>query len=102
MNTRMKKFKLGDQVIVTGGKDKGRTGEISRLLPPDRVVIKGINLYKRHLKPRGQEPGGIKEQERPLPTANIMHVEDGKPIRVGLKRSAKLSTRVSKKTGKTI
>lgn len=101
--TKIKKFKLGDQVLVTAGKDKGKSGEITRLLHSrDRVVVKGVNLYKRHRKPSGQSEGGIIELERPLPTAAIMLVEVGKPVRVGLKRTAKGITRVSKKSGKVL
>jgi large subunit ribosomal protein L24 len=103
MLKRMKKFKVGDQVLVTAGKDKSKSGEITRLLPKqDRVVVKGINLYKRHRKPQGQEPGGIIELERPLPTASIMLVEKGVPVRVGLKRTKSKVSRLSKKTGQSL
>lgn len=99
----MKKFKLGDQVLVTAGKDKGKTGEITKILnKQDRVVVKGANIYKRHRKPTQNQAGGIIELERPLPTASVMLVEAGKPVRVGLKRTKNKLTRVSKKTGKTI
>lgn len=100
----MKKFKKGDQVLVTSGKDKGKTGEILRVIPgKDTVVVKGANLYKRHRKATQNTPGGIISLERPLSTAKIMVVEAGKPVRVGLKRDKKEGTvRVSKKTGKTL
>jgi large subunit ribosomal protein L24 len=67
------KLKVGDTVLVTTGKDKGREGKISQVLPrSERVVIEGINIYKRHLKPRGQsQPGQIVERARPLPVANV-------------------------------
>lgn len=100
----LKKFKKGDQVIVTAGKDKGKTGEITKIFTArDRVLVKGVNLYKRHRKATANAAGGIQELERSLPTASVMLVEDGKPIRVGLKRDAKGGiTRISKKTGKTL
>ena len=99
----MKKFKLKDQVLVTAGKHKGRSGEIIKIVnSKDRVVVKGVNLYKRHRKGSGDQAGGIIEQERSLPTASVMLVEDGHPIRVGLKRTAKGVVRISKKTGKQI
>lgn len=99
----MKKFKVGDQIIVTAGKNKGQSGEITKLFPKkDKVIVKGINLYKRHRKPTQNDPGGIIELERPLPTANIMLVEAGKPIRVGLKRDKTGLKRISKKTGKSL
>jgi len=67
------KLKVGDTVKITGGKDKGRQGKIDRVLPTDtKVVIKGINIYKRHVKPQGKDkPGGIVEVERPLSVANV-------------------------------
>lgn len=99
----MKKFKVGDQVLVTAGKDKGKSGEIIRILTKhNRVVVKGVNLYKRHRKPTQNQGGGIIELERPLSTASIMLVEKGVPIRVGLKRTKGKLTRISKKTGNTI
>ncbi len=100
----MKKFKKGDQVLVTSGKDKGQTGEILRVdNKKGTVVVKGANLYKRHRKATQNSAGGILSIERALPTAKIMLVEAGKPVRVGLSRdkSGKV-TRISKKTGKTI
>lgn len=100
----MKKFKKGDQVFVTGGKDKGKTGEITKVYPKKgTVVVKGVNLYKRHRKATQNTPGGILSLERPLPTAKIMVVEAGKPVRVGLSRDKKGTvSRVSKSTGKKI
>lgn len=99
----MKKFKLGDQVLVTGGKDKGKSGEIVKVInAKSRVVVKGVNLYKRHRKSSGKESGGIVELERPLPTASIMLVEGGHPVRVGLKRTKAGIVRLSKKTGKVL
>lgn len=99
----MKKFKKGDQVLVTAGKDKGKTGEIIQILTKrDRVIVKGANLYKRHRKATQNSEGGIFAIERPLPTASISLIEGGKPVRVGLKRDKTGLKRVSKKTGKVI
>lgn len=100
---KIKKFKVADQVIVTAGKEKGKTGKITKLFPKqDRVLIKGVNLYKKHRKPTQDQAGGVVELERPLPTASIMLVEDGQPVRVGLKRDKTGLKRISKKTGKTL
>lgn len=89
--------------MVVAGKDKGKTGEIVRVLSDrDAVIVKGANLYKKHRKPTQDTPGGIISLERALSTAKIMLVEAGKPVRVGLKRQSGSVTRVSKKTGKTI
>jgi large subunit ribosomal protein L24 len=78
----MKKFKKGDVVLVTAGKDKGKTGEIMKVFPKkDTVIVKGTNLYKKHVKPTRESEGGIISRERPLSTGKISHVEDGKPVR---------------------
>jgi len=78
----MKKFKKGDLVLVTSGRDKGKQGEIIKLFPrEDKVLVKGVSLYKRHVKPQGNREGGIVSRERPLPTAKIMIMVDGKPVR---------------------
>lgn len=103
MSLKIKKFKIGDQVLITAGKDKGKSGEIMKLLhAKDRVIVKGVNLYKRHRKPTNEVKGGIIELERALPTANIMLVENGVPVRVGLKRLKNKLTRISKKTNKSL
>jgi len=99
----IKKFKKGDQVLVTSGRDKGKTGVIQKLFPKhETVIVKGVALYKRHRKPQANNPGGIVEYERPVPFAKLMLVEDGKPVRVGLKRTKDGVKRVSKKSGKTL
>lgn len=83
----MKKFKKGDVVLVTLGKDKGKTGEIIRVFPKsDTVIVKGANLYKKHVKPTQNTEGGIVTKERPLATAKISHVQDGKPVRFGQRK----------------
>lgn len=67
------KFRVGDKVKITGGKDKGKEGKIKQVLPKkDRVVVEGVNKYKRHLKPRQTGGSGqVIERERPLPAAKI-------------------------------
>jgi len=78
----MKKFKKGDIVLVTAGKDKGKTGEITKVLPKsDTVVVKGANMYKKHVKPTQNTEGGMVSRERPLSTGKISHVQDGKQLR---------------------
>jgi large subunit ribosomal protein L24 len=66
--------KTGDEVLIIAGKDKGRKGKIKRSLPKDgRVVVEGLNIVKRHTKPRGPgKPGGIIEMEAPLNSSNVM------------------------------
>jgi large subunit ribosomal protein L24 len=82
------KIKKGDNVVVISGRDKGRTGEVLRVIPADgRAVVQGVNVARRHTKPRMGEPGGILEKELSLHISNIAHVDpaSGKPSRVGYK-----------------
>jgi large subunit ribosomal protein L24 len=67
-------IKTGDEVLVIAGKDKGRRGKIKRSIPKEgRVVVEGLNIAKRHMKPRGPgKPGGIIEMEAPLNSSNVM------------------------------
>ena len=84
----MKKFKKGDTVMVTLGKDKGKSGEIIKLIPKhDAVIVKGVNMYKRHVKPTKDAQGGIVARERALATAKISHVEKGQLIRFNQRKS---------------
>ena len=84
----MKKIKTGDQVIVSAGKDKGKKGQVVRLLG-DKVVVEGVNQVKRHQKPnpmRGIE-GGVVTKSMPLDISNIaiFNPETQKADRVGIK-----------------
>jgi len=67
------KLKVNDLVKVVAGKDKGKDGKITKIIPKDlKVIVEGANKYKRHLKRQSKEnPGGIVEVERPLPIANV-------------------------------
>lgn len=66
--------KKGDEVLVIAGKDKGKRGKIKEALPREgRVIVEGINIVKRHMKPRGpRKPGGIIDMEAPLHASNVM------------------------------
>ena len=82
------KIKKGDNVVVVSGRDKGRTGEVLRVFPAEgRVLVQGVNIAKRHTKPRMGEPGGIVEKELPLHISNVAHIDpaSGRPSRVGFK-----------------
>ncbi len=82
------KIKKGDNVVVISGRDKGRTGEVLRVFPTDqRVIVQGVNIARRHTRPRMGEPGGIVEKELTLHISNVAHVDpsSGKPTRVGYK-----------------
>ena len=76
--------KRGDQVIVTAGNDRGKVGEFLSIdTGRDRVVVSGINVRKRHVKPTQTRPqGGIIEQEMPIHISNVSPVVDGKASRV--------------------
>jgi len=70
----MRKIKTGDDVIVTAGRDKGRTGRVLKVLPDDRVIVENANLVKKHTRPdpnRGVA-GGIVEKEAPMHISNVM------------------------------
>ncbi len=104
------KFKAGDKVIVTAGKDKGMQSVITQVLPnEDRVVVEGANLYVKHVQPMPlvNQPGERRRQERPLPTANIAILNNqGEPDRIGYKikkeDQKKIKVRIFKKTGEEI
>ena len=84
----MNKIRKGDQVIVTTGKDKGKRGDVVRVLG-DKVVVSNINVVKRHTKPNPQagQPGGVIEREAPIHISNVMlfNPATGKGERIGFK-----------------
>lgn len=99
------KFKVGDTVLVTGGKDKGKQAKVTRVIPhKDRVVVEGVNMYVKHIKPMQGRAGEKIRRERPLPTANvaIINSETGKVDRIGYKEVGGKKVRIFKKTGKEI
>ena len=83
------KVKKGDRVIVLSGRSKGVEGEVLKVIPADnRVVVRGVNVVKRHTKPTQADPqGGIRTFEAPIHASNVSLVDprDGKPTRVGFK-----------------
>ena len=85
-------IRKNDSVIVIGGKERGKTGKVLRVMPAkDAVVIERLNMVKRHTKPRGpQQPGGIVEKEAAIHASNIMILCDkcNAPVRVGHKTLA--------------
>ncbi len=98
------KIKKGDTVIVLAGKDKGRSGEVLKVIPSEsRVVVSGINMIKRHVRPSMADPkGGIKEQEAPIHVSNVAmrDPQSGAATRVGFKVLADgRKVRVAKKSG---
>ena len=85
----MRKLKQGDEVIVNTGKDRGRTGTVLKVLPDDRVLVEGVNVVKKHVRPNPNAgvAGGIVEQERPIHRSNVMvyNRQLGKGARVGIR-----------------
>ncbi len=99
------KIKRGDRVQVLAGKDKGRQGNVLRVLPKeDRVVVEGLNLVQRHTRPTQSDPqGGIKSKEAALHISNVAIVDSkGKPTRVGFRVEGDKKVRVAKTTGEVI
>ncbi|MGO1542506.1 MAG: 50S ribosomal protein L24 [Luteimonas sp.] len=82
------RIKKGDQVIVVAGKDKGKRGDVVRVVG-DRVVVSNVNIVKRHTKPNPQagQPGGVIEREAPIHASNVMpfNPATGKGERIGTK-----------------
>ena len=74
----------GDQVMITSGDHKGKTGEVMRVEPDkSRVYIKGLNLVTRHVRPTRLSPqGGVVTKEAPIHISNVSPVVDGRPTRV--------------------
>ena len=70
----MKKIRKGDEVIVTTGKDKGRRGTVLQVFADDRVLVEGVNLAKKHIKPNPNigEAGGIRDTAMPLDISNVL------------------------------
>jgi large subunit ribosomal protein L24 len=82
------KIKKGDKVVVIAGRDKGKSGEVLRVIPAEnRAVVQGVNMIKRHTRPRPGEPGGIIEREAAIHVSNIAHVDpsSNRPTRIGFK-----------------
>jgi large subunit ribosomal protein L24 len=100
------KLKKKDRVIVIAGKDKGKVGEITAVLPKEnRVVVAGINMISRHTKPsQANAQGGIVRREASIHASNVAHLDpkDNKPVRVGFKIVKDQKVRVAKRSGEEI
>jgi large subunit ribosomal protein L24 len=99
----MQPIRRDDTVLIIKGKDRGRTGQVRKVIlghkkvdqygqvPPEKVIVTGINVVKRHMRPRGpQKPGGIVEREAPIAWSNVALIcaSCGKPARVGFRPQA--------------
>ena len=99
------KIKKGDTVVVLSGKDKGRTGEVVKVMPKDgKVIVSGVNVHARHRKPSQTNPqGGIERKEAPLHVSKVaIATADGKPSRVRFEVRDGKKVRVAAKTGELI
>jgi large subunit ribosomal protein L24 len=105
MSTKLK-IKKGDKVIVIAGRDRGRTGEVLRVSPKEgRVLVQGVQMIKRHTRPKPGETGGIVEREALIHVSNVAHVDpkDGKATRVGFKMlDGDRKVRFAKRSGEVI
>ena len=100
------KIKKGDKVVVTTGRDKGRTGEVVQVMPKEeRALVRGVNMVKRHQKQTAQQEGGIISKEMTIHLSNVALADpkDGKPTRVGFKITGKGEdrrvVRIAKRSG---
>ena len=101
------RLQKGDQVVVITGKDKGKKGKVMRFFAEnDRVLVEGVNLVKRHMRPNPRmQQGGILEREQPIAASNVMLVDPstGKGTRIRVKTDDKgHKVRVAAKSGEEI
>jgi large subunit ribosomal protein L24 len=93
------KLKKGDSVIVITGKDKGKTGEILKVVSDDsRVLVSGVNMATVHKKPTAQTPGQRIKEEKPIHISNVAYVENGRPVKIGFEIADGKKVRFSKKS----
>ena len=103
------RLKTGDEVIVIGGKDRGKRGKILRVDPKhQRVYIEGLNMIKRHQRPRqvagaqrAEQDGGVIEREGPIHVSNVMLADprEGKPTRIGIELHEGKRFRIARRSG---
>ena len=96
----MFKFKKGDEIIITSGRDKGKKSKIDKVLASEnKIIASGINVYKRHKKVSQNKAAGIYEITRPIDVAKIAIIcpKCSKPTKIGFKIDGKTKQRVCKK-----
>jgi large subunit ribosomal protein L24 len=102
------RIKKNDQVLVISGRDKGKKGRVIEVLRDEKkVVVEGVGIIKKHVRPNRPRgiAGGIQEKEAPINVSNVMLVEPGtgKPTRIGYQTTADGNkVRISRKTGSVI
>ena len=102
----MNKLRKGDQVIVLTGRDKGKRGAIAQRVDADHVIVEGVNVVKKHVKPNPLKgtTGGVIDKTMPIHQSNvaIYNAATGKADRVGIKIDGDKKTRVFKSNGAEI
>jgi large subunit ribosomal protein L24 len=103
------RIKTDDEVVVIGGKDRGKKGKVLRVDPDkNRVFVEGLNIVKRHTRPRqvagaqrAEDVGGVIEKEGPIHISNVMLIDpkDGKPTRIGIEVQDGKRYRVARRSG---
>ncbi|HFI0464292.1 TPA: 50S ribosomal protein L24 [Streptococcus suis] len=98
------RIKKGDKVQLIAGKDKGKQGTVLKTLPKqDKVVVEGLNIAKKHVKPSQTGNGGIEEFPAPIHVSNVKLVDAaGNPTRIGYRFEDGKKVRYSKKSNETI
>ena len=98
------KIKKGDTVRVIAGKDNGKEGKVVSIDRKNgRVLVEGINMITKHMKPSAaNQNGGIVQKEAPIHISNVMYVHKGKPTRIGFKMEKDKKVRFAKSTGDVI
>ena len=103
------RIKSGDEVIIVGGKDRGKKGKVLRVeLRKNRLYVEGLNIVKRHQRPqqvagaqRAEQVGGVIEREGPIHISNVMLLDpkDGKPTRLGIELEDGKRYRLARRSG---
>ena len=99
------KLRKGDPVVVLSGKDKGKEGNVLRVLPKEgKVIVEGVNIAKKHQRPvRATMQAGIIDKDMPMDASNVAYVHKGKPTRLGYRFDDDgKKVRVARRTGEVI
>ena len=99
----MMKIKKGDTVRVIAGKDKDKEGKVLSVdAKKNRVLVEGINMITKSVKPGAGTEGGIVTKEAPIDISNVMYLHNGQVTRIGFKIDGDKKVRIAKKTGDVI
>ena len=100
------RIRKGDRVVVVTGRDKGRSGEVIKVMPKEnRALVRGVNMVTRHQRQTAAQEGGLVRKEAPIHLSNVAFADptDGKPSRVGFKTLEDgRKVRFAKRSGETI